>query len=107
MGDAFCAAFPRASDAVAAVVDAQRGRRATIGALSVSGAPLHSGATNRHDGDYFGPTVNRAARLLSIGHGGQILISRATRELAHDDLPGGDRIESLISALRGWPLSIQ
>ena len=36
---------------------------------------LHAGATEERDGDYFGPPVNRVARLLSAGHGGQVLLA--------------------------------
>ena len=39
---------------------------------------LHSGVCTERDGDYFGPTVNRVARLEAIGHGGQVLLSSAT-----------------------------
>lgn len=92
MGDQFCAAFSRASDAVAAAADGQRALLdedwSTVGGLRVRMA-LHSGATDERDGDYFGPAVNRVARLISIGHGGQILISRVARDLAHDSLPNG------------------
>jgi predicted ATPase len=50
---------------------------------------LHTGAAEERDGDYFGPPLNRAARLLAVGHGGQILLSRATQELVCDTLPPG------------------
>jgi predicted ATPase len=50
---------------------------------------LHTGVAQERDGDYFGPSLNRVARLLSAGHGGQILISLATRELVRDGLPSG------------------
>ena len=45
---------------------------------------LHSGTADERDGDYFGPPLNRCARLLSTGHGGQILISSATEQLLRD-----------------------
>ena len=68
MGDAFHAAFSRAPDAVAAAVDAQRRLQAEpwgeIGRLRVRMA-LHTGAAEERDGDYYGPPLNRAARLLS------------------------------------------
>jgi predicted ATPase len=48
---------------------------------------LHTGAAEERDGDYFGPAVNRVARLLSAGHGGQVLLSLATHELVRDELP--------------------
>jgi hypothetical protein len=60
---------------------------------SVGGLPvrmgLHAGEASERNGDYFGPAVNRVARLMSIGHGGQVLISGVTRDLAHSDLPAG------------------
>ena len=48
---------------------------------------LHTGTTHERDGDYFGPPVNRVARLLSAGHGGQVLLSSSTQELVRDHLP--------------------
>jgi len=90
VGDAFCTSFARVSDAIAAALDVQRalgkGDFSGIGGLKVRVA-LHSGETTERDGDYFGPTVNRVARLLSAGHGGQILVSGATAELAQGEMP--------------------
>ena len=90
MGDAFHAAFSRAPDALAAVVDGQRRLEdepwGNVGPLRVRMA-LHTGAAEERDGDYYGPTLNRAARILAAGHGGQILLSQSTAELAHDGLP--------------------
>src|SRR5688500_3571169 len=48
---------------------------------------LHTGAAEERDGDYFGPPVNRVARLLSAAHGGQVLLSLPTQELVRDQLP--------------------
>jgi len=48
---------------------------------------LHTGYAEEREADYFGPAVNRAARLMSIGHGGQVLLSDVTRELIQDDVP--------------------
>ena len=50
---------------------------------------LHTGAAEERDDDYFGPLLNRLARLLAAGHGGQILLSLATDELVRDRLPAG------------------
>src|SRR5688572_2506807 len=90
MGDAFHAAFSRAPDALATVVDGQRRLGdepwGDVGPLRVRMA-LHTGAAEERDGDYYGPTLNRAARILAAGHGGQILLSQSTAELAHDGLP--------------------
>src|SRR4051812_1159552 len=90
MGDAFHAAFARAPDAVAAAIDAQRRLRAEpwgeVGPLRVRMA-LHTGAAEERDGDYYGPPLNRAARLLSAGHGGQVLLSEVVAALARESLP--------------------
>jgi predicted ATPase/class 3 adenylate cyclase len=90
MGDAFHAAFARAPDAVAAALDAQR--RLPAEPWGKIGPPrvrmgLHTGVAEERDGDYYGRTLNRAARLMSAGHGGQILLSQATYELVRDTLP--------------------
>ena len=98
MGDAFHAAFARAHDALAAALDAQRRLAAEpwgeVGPLRVRMA-LHTGASEERDGDYFGPTLNRAARLLGAGHGGQVLLSQATYELVRDAPPEGAALVDL------------
>jgi class 3 adenylate cyclase len=43
---------------------------------------LHTGVAEEHDSDYFGLALSRVARILAVGHGGQILLSHATQELA-------------------------
>ncbi|CAA9286837.1 MAG: hypothetical protein AVDCRST_MAG93-3597, partial [uncultured Chloroflexia bacterium] len=48
---------------------------------------LHTGLAEERGGDYFGQPLNRIARLLSAGHGGQVLLSTATQELVRDQLP--------------------
>jgi predicted ATPase/class 3 adenylate cyclase len=89
-GDMFCAAFTRTGEAVAAAVDVQRAMEAAdfsaVEGMRVRVA-LHAGTCEERDGDYFGPSVNRVARLLSIAHGGQIVLSGAVAELAYDELP--------------------
>ena len=92
-GDGLLAAFDHAPAAVVAALDGQQqlGRHAwpaDTGPLLVRMA-IHCGSAERRDGDYFGPTLNRAARLLAIGHGGQVLLSGATAGLVADDLPAG------------------
>jgi predicted ATPase/class 3 adenylate cyclase/DNA-binding CsgD family transcriptional regulator len=91
VGDAFCAVFPTAQDALGAALTAQRVLASEewseeIGSLRVRMA-LHAGAAEERDGDYFGPPLNRVARLLSAGHGGQVLLSLAAQELVRDQLP--------------------
>jgi predicted ATPase/DNA-binding CsgD family transcriptional regulator len=56
---------------------------------------LHSGTCAERDGDYLGPVVSRAARLLAAGHGGQVLMSGAAWKLLAGRLPGGVGLEDL------------
>lgn len=88
-GDAFCAAFSTAREALEATITSQRALFAEQWPektpLRVRMA-LNTGATVESDGDYFGPPVNRITRLLSAGHGGQVLLSDATYNLVRDVL---------------------
>ena len=88
-GDGAHAAFAIAADAIAACLAAQRALKAHAwGELRIkSRMALHSGAAEQRGGDYYGPGLNRAARLMAAAHGGQILLSRATEELVRDHLP--------------------
>jgi len=56
---------------------------------------LHTGAAEERDGDYFGPPLNRVARLLSAAHGGQVLLSLPTQELVRDQLPAVTTLRDL------------
>ncbi len=98
MGDAFCAAFWTASEALDAAVEAQRrlgGENfGAIDGLSVRMA-IHAGEADERDGDYFGSAVNRTARLLSAGHGGQILVSGAAADRSLPNLPEGVNLRHL------------
>lgn len=97
-GDAFFISFPRARDALAAAVAAQR-------ALAAHGWPqgvavrvrmgLHTGEPLRAAGGYVGMDVHRAARICAAGYGGQILLSRATCELVQHDLPESASLRDL------------
>lgn len=97
-GDGIHAAFTTTQDAISAVLDAEHALRAEpwgeTGRLRVRYA-MHAGTVQARDGDYFGPPVNRAARLLSAGHGDQVLLSLAAEELVCDDLPGGTSLLDL------------
>jgi len=96
-GDSFVAAFPRASDAVAAALEVQRAPLAPI-RLRIG---LHTGEVQlRDEGNYEGPTINRAARLRDLAHGGQTVLSAATSELVVDGLPD----ETWLSDLGSHPL---
>src|SRR5262245_1009194 len=90
VGDAFCMAFASAPAALHAALAAQRALASepwgATGPLRVRMA-LHTGAVELHDGEYQGQPLYRIARLLAIGHGGQILLSLATTELVRDHLP--------------------
>jgi predicted ATPase/class 3 adenylate cyclase len=90
VGDAFCVAFEGAMDAVRAAISAQRGLASATwpdtGPIRVRMA-IHSGEVEHRDSDYFGPTLNRVARLLSAGHGGQTLLSHVTAEMVREHLP--------------------
>src|SRR5579863_490706 len=98
MGDAVYAVFARAPDAMTAALAGQRDVAAedwgAIGPLRVRMA-LHTGIAQNRDDDYFGPTLNRVARVLSTGYGGQVLLSAATFELARDSLPEGVSMKAL------------
>jgi predicted ATPase len=88
-GDAFCAAFSRAADAVAAAIHAQRLLQAEPWPVEVSlrvRMGVHVGATQERDGDYFGLAVNRAARVMGLAHGGQVLVTLPVEELVRDEL---------------------
>jgi predicted ATPase/class 3 adenylate cyclase len=98
VGDAYCAAFPTAADALEAALEAQRrllsSESEETGPFRVRMA-LHMGAAEERDGDYFGPPVNRVARLLSAAHGGQVLLSLPTQELVRDQLPAETTLRDL------------
>ena len=89
-GDGMLAVFERPEAALLAAVDAQHalGQHAwpVSEPLRVRMA-IHSGSAEMRDGDFFGPALNRAARLLALGHGRQVLVSSSTASLVADDLP--------------------
>jgi class 3 adenylate cyclase len=98
VGDAFCCAFWTAADALDAALEVQLtlfGEEwGETGPLRVR-MTLHTGAAQERDGDYFGPPLNRVARLLSAAHGGQVLLSLPTQELVRDQLPAGTSLMDL------------
>jgi class 3 adenylate cyclase len=85
-GDAFFAAFPGASTAVGCAARLQR---------ELAGTPLrvrmgiHTGQPALTPNGYVGLDVPRAARICAAAHGGQVLLSQATRQLVEDELPDG------------------
>ncbi len=89
-GDAFFVAFARSTDAISAAVDAQRAlARHTWpeGTLVRVRMGLHTGEPELTPEGYVGLDVHHAARIMSAGHGGQILLSQTTRELVEHELP--------------------
>jgi class 3 adenylate cyclase len=98
VGDAFFAAFGAALPGLLAALDAQRALHAEpwglIGEMRVRMA-LHSSAVDLRDDGYVGPPLNRVARLLSAGHGGQTLVCRVTQELVQAQLPAGVELRDL------------
>ncbi len=99
VGDAIQAAFPTAPAAIAATLESQRALSAD-GFLEVGGlrvrAALHAGeAAPDERGDYLAPTLNRLARLLAAGHGGQILLTEAVQQLSRGELPPGATLRDL------------
>jgi predicted ATPase/class 3 adenylate cyclase/Tfp pilus assembly protein PilF len=103
-GDGMFAAFGAAADALAACLVAQRALQALK--TGVSGPKttasdtqpqltlrvrmgLHTGVAELRDGDYFGASLNRAARIMSTAHGEQVLLSAATAEMTRGQLPEG------------------
>jgi len=97
-GDAVFAAFPSASEAVAAVAQVQRALEAEPWPTSV---PLrvrigvHVGEVIERGGNLFGDAVNRCARLRGLASGGQALLSAAVYELVRDKLPSGLAVQNL------------
>ena len=94
-GDGFHAVFEKAIDAICATIEAQHNLeiQATRSASPESSVQLrvrmgvHTGEAELRDGDYYGQSLNRSARLMSAGHGGQVLISAVTAEVAREHLP--------------------
>ncbi|HUF37473.1 MAG TPA: adenylate/guanylate cyclase domain-containing protein [Anaerolineales bacterium] len=104
-GDGFHAAFDSPANALTAAIAAQTTLAAEtwdrIEALRVR-IGIHTGEAVYRSGDYYGTTLNRAARLMSIGHGGQVLLSAATYQLVVDTVGPEMRIKDLgLHALKG------
>jgi predicted ATPase/class 3 adenylate cyclase len=97
-GDGFFAVFARAEAALLAALAAQR---ALVDADWGKTGPLrvrvgvHTGDAEFREGDYHGTAVNRAARLMTAGHGGQVLVSGATAPLVGGRLPEGADLVAL------------
>ncbi len=97
-GDSFFAIFGRAANAVAAALSIQQ---ALYKQVWRTDAPLrvrmaiHTGKVELRESDYYGPTVNRCARLRALAHGGQVLLSGVTAQLVASSLPVGASLHDL------------
>ena len=97
-GDGIYAAFADSLDAVRAVVAIQaelRDPAVTAGIPLMVRCGLHSGEAELRDNDYFGSTLNRAARIMHSAYGGQVLVSRSVAELLADRLPADISLRNL------------
>ena len=102
VGDAFCAAFATADDALRAALGAQQALAAEDWSRIDPALPpirsrmgIHTGVATERDGDYYGRPVNRVARIEAAGNGGQILLSLATQQLVREQLPAGSALREL------------
>jgi predicted ATPase/class 3 adenylate cyclase len=97
-GDAFFVAFARATDAVSGAVAAQRALASHIwpeGVVVRVRMGIHTGEPTLSSEGYTGLDVHLAARMMSAGHGGQVLLSQTTRDLVEHDLPAGVSLRDL------------
>ena len=98
VGDAFCAVFTSPPDALAAAIAIHLCLQAEpwgeTGPIRVR-IGLHTGEAQQRDGDFFGPTLNRVARLQSLGYGEQTLLSEATYTQVKNQTPQGVALEAM------------
>jgi predicted ATPase/class 3 adenylate cyclase len=95
-GDGFHAVFATSLDSVHAVLIAQRQLQDSPGDVKIKvRMGIHTGEAELRDGDYYGTALNRAARLMSVGYGGQILLSNSTAELVREQLPANTTLLDL------------
>jgi len=96
-GDSFGAAFANPSDALDAALEARKYLQdedwAEVGSISVR-IGMDTGLAEFIDGDYMGPPVNRVARVLDQGDGGQILVTSTTADLLRHRLPDGTALRA-------------
>ena len=97
-GDGLHAVFVTTRNALDAALTAQLALAAedwgAAGDLRVR-MGLHTGDAEARDGDYYGPATNRAARVMTAAHGGQVVVSHATEEIVRDSLPEGVSLTDL------------
>lgn len=112
IGDAFHAAFPTATDALSAALDAQRmllrepwNPTHVKVRMGINTGAAQAGAVEQVAGGYMGYlTLTRVERVMSLAHGGQILLSNATAELVRSELPPGVALRDMQAhRLKGLP----
>lgn len=115
-GDSVFSVFASETDAVSAAISLQRAfaaeRWVTSTPIRVRMA-IHTGQVQLRDGDYYGPTVNRCARLRALAKGGQVLLSGVTAQLTQAQLPDGSnlvdlgthQLKDLVAPERVWQLT--
>jgi predicted ATPase/class 3 adenylate cyclase len=97
-GDGLHAVFEDPLDALGATLELQQALadpQATAGVALNVRCGLHAGADERRDNDFYGTAVNRAARIMSAAHGGQVLLSQAVAAMLGERLPGGVALRDL------------
>jgi len=107
-GDGLHAVFESPSDGVAAALAGQQTLIAEPWPTETSPLrvrmDLHTGESQEREGDYYGPALNRAARIMSTGYGGQVLLSNVTAALVQDSLPTDTSLLDLGEHCRAtWP----
>ncbi len=111
MGDGMHAAFDDSLEAVGAALQLQRGLAdtdATAGVALRVRCGLHLGMVERRDSDLFGSVVNRAARIMGMAHGGQVLLSQPVAGLVRDRMPPSASLRDLGKVrLRGFAVPEQ
>jgi predicted ATPase/class 3 adenylate cyclase len=98
VGDGAHAAFEEPLDALVATVQLQQALADPHATNDVGlrvRCGLHTGVVEQRDNDYFGSAVNRAARIMRVAHGGQMLLSRATAASVEERLPAGVSLRDL------------
>ena len=100
-GDGFCAAFSTAANAAAAAVESQRELSDNASVPFSVRMGLHTGEAFERDRNYFGSEVNRAARVMALGHGGQVLVSQTTEALVRERVTLRPLGEHPLRGLRG------
>jgi predicted ATPase len=96
--DGVHAVFDDPADAVAAMLALQRSLTAGCEGIELQlrvRIAAHVGPSEARDGDYFGPTLNRCARLTAAAHGGQVLLSQALADRVQGRLPPGASLRAL------------